>query len=337
MASGIDYQNGIDIRGVASEPVIEEIIFENKTVSEGLVAFETNIKAGTIFTENVNSVTMQPWSVNPTGNEDGTFGLAEVIITPVKVEYYSNFTPDDLRSSRFNRSMKPGAWNDFSDEFGKLVMNGTAKSIASDAESKFWNGATTATKSTVAGLINGTNNDEVGAEEQALVASMPTSLFDSAITRLIYNNSAVGGRNKIVGTTITASNIGDEYAKLYAGISPELLSATAEKAYIYAPRSHKQLINLFNIAQDFRDKFMVDAVADKYFYLGVEIKFVPVAENVLVVALPSQIKWCTDLMNDMNLINIDKYPAPRKDYFYDVVFTIFAHVINQRFITLYVG
>jgi hypothetical protein len=47
----------VDIRGKAYEPVLEELLFENKTISEGLVAFESDVKNETIFTENTNVVT----------------------------------------------------------------------------------------------------------------------------------------------------------------------------------------------------------------------------------------------------------------------------------------
>jgi hypothetical protein len=331
----ISYSQLVTINGVAADPVISEIIFENKTISEGLVSFETGIKAGTIFSENVNTTTMQAWAVNPSAS--GTIGINDVLITPVKVEYLDSFTPNDLRTSRFNRDMKPGAWNDVSDEFAKMILNGVAKSISADAETKFWNGATSATKTAVAALTAGTANNQVGALEKLLVAAMPTTLFDSVVTRAIYNNAAVGGRIKVVGTAaISASTIVAQYQLLYASIVPETLSAADEKPFIYAPRSHKQFINIANVNLTYRDVFSVDMVADKYYYLGVEIKFVPVAENVMFVSLPSNIKWCTDLMEDLNMVVIDKFPQPRKDYFYDVVFTIFAHVTNQRFNTLYV-
>ena len=332
----ISYSSLVEIRGQAVDPIISEIIFENKTISEGLVAFETGIKAGTIFSENSNSVVMQSWAVNPSAS--GTIGINDVLITPVKVEYLDAFTPNDLRTSRFNRDMKPGAWNDVSDEFAKMILNGVAKSISADAENKFWNGATSATKTAVAALTAGTLNTQASTQEKALVAAMPTNLLDSVITRAIYNNAAVGGRIKVVGTAaITASTIVAQYQLLYTSIVAETLSASEEKAFIYAPRSHKQLINIANVNLTYRDVFSVDMVADKYYYLGVEIKFVPIAENVMLVAVPSSIKWCTDLMEDLNMVVIDKYPQPRKDYFYDVVFTIFAHVTNQKFNTLYVG
>ena len=333
--SGITY-TGAQIPTDFKEDIIAEILFRNETVEKGLVSFETGIKAGRIITENINSVTMQAWSVNPTGSEAGAIGLEDTVVTPVKVEFIDKFTPDDLRSTRFNRDMKPGAINDVSDEFNRLVLNGVAPLISLDAENKFWNGSTAATKTAVAALTAGTAQTSVGAAEKVLVAAMPTTLFDSLTTKMIYNKSAVGKRVKVAGTTLSVSNIATEMGKVYDAIPNEVL-AGAEKPYIYAPRSVKKLINNFNLAQTYRDTFTVDLASGKYFYLDVEIVFVPLADNVIVAGVPSNFMWCTDLMDDYANINIAPYPAPRKDYFYDVIFTIFAHVVNQKFNVLYVG
>ena len=62
--------------------IIAEILFRNETVEKNLVAFETGIKAGRIITENINSVTMQAWTVNPTGSEAGAIGLEDTVVTP---------------------------------------------------------------------------------------------------------------------------------------------------------------------------------------------------------------------------------------------------------------
>ena len=316
--------------------IITEILFKNETVEKGLVAFETGIKAGRIITENINSVTMQAWTVNPTGSEAGAIGLEDTVVTPIKVEYIDKFTPDDLRSTRFNRDMAAGAINDVSDEFNRLVLNGVAPLISLDAETKFWNGATTATQATVAGLTPGTLNTEVGTAEQTLVAAMPTTLFDSLTARMIYNKSAVGKRVKVAGATLSATNIATEMGKVYNAIPNEVL-AGADKPLIYAPRSVKKFINNFNLAQTYRDTFTVDLASGKYFYLDVEIVFVPLADNVIVAGVPMNFMWCTDVLDDYANIEIAKYPAPRKDYFYDVIFTVFAHVVNQKFNVLYVG
>jgi hypothetical protein len=316
--------------------IIAEILFRNETVEKNLVAFETGIKAGRIITENINSVTMQAWTVNPTGSEAGAIGLEDTVVTPVKVEFIDKFTPDDLRSTRFNRDMAAGAINDISDEFNRLVLNGVAPLISLDAENKYWNGATAATQTAVAALTAGAGQTAVGAAEKTLVAAMPTTLFDSLTARIIYNKAAVGGRIKVAGTTLSATNIAVEMGKLYNAIPDEVL-AGAEKPLIYAPRGVKKFINNFNLAQTYRDTFTVDLATGKYFYLDVEIVFIPLAANVLIAGVPMNFMWCTDLLDDYSNIEIQKYPAPRKDYFYDVIFTIFAHVVNQKFNVLYVG
>jgi hypothetical protein len=333
--SGITY-TGAEIPTDFKQEVIAEILFRNDTVEKGLVAFETGIKAGRVITENINSVTMQAWSVNPTGSEVGDIGLEDTVVTPVKVEFIDKFTPDDLRSTRFNRDMKAGAINDVSDEFNRLVLNGIAPLISLDAENKFWNGATAATKTAVAALTAGVGQTSVGAAEKTLVAAMPTTLFDSLTAKIIYNKGAVGKRIKVAGATLSSTNIAEEMAKVYNAIPDEVLSG-AEKPLIYAPRNVKKFINNFNLAQDYRDTFTVDLASNKYYYLDVEIVFVPLASNVLLAGVPMNFMWCTDLLDDYADINIAPYPAPRKDYFYDVIFTIFAHVVNQKFNVLYVG
>lgn len=316
--------------------IIAEILFKNETIEKNLVAFETGIKAGRIITENINSVTMQAWSVNPTGTENGAIGLEDTLVTPVKVEYIDKFTPDDLRSTRFNRDMKPGAINDVSDEFNRLVLNGVAPLISLDAEAKFWSGATSDTKLAVASLTAGTLNTAIGATEKTLVASMPTTLFDSLTTKIIYNKGIVGKRIKVAGAVLSATNIAVEMGKIYNAIPGEVLFGI-QKPYIYAPRNVKKFINNFNLAQTYRDTFTVDLATGKYFYLDVEIVFVPLADNVILAGVPMNFMWCTDLLDDYANVNIAPYPAPRKDYFYDVIFTIFAHVVNQKFNVLYVG
>ena len=37
--------NSVDFRGVAAEPIIEELLFENDTIANGLVTFEEDVKA----------------------------------------------------------------------------------------------------------------------------------------------------------------------------------------------------------------------------------------------------------------------------------------------------
>jgi len=339
----INYSS-VDIRGVAADPILAELMFQNQTINEGLVTFEDDVKAETIFTEASAEAVMQQYT-SGAPSPDGELGGFDAVVSPTKVMYYQEFDPDKLRFSRYKRDMPRGAWNVFSNEFERLVIGGVyANKISLDAENKFWTGATQATKDAVAGLTPGTNQNEISAEEQALIASMPTTLFDGVIAKAIYNNSnenqtlQVGGRRKVVGTTITSSNIKDEYDKLYADIDPVNLSTQSDTPYIYAPRGHKQLINIFNNnPANYKDAFDVSDDKSTYYYNGIEIKFVPIPDNTMWFAMKGHTVWCTDLQSDINTINMDKIANNREDMFLKSIFTIKAHVRNQSFNTLYVG
>lgn len=336
--------NVVDIRGKAAEPIIEELLFENKTLSEELVTFEDDVKAETIFTEYTADAVMQAYTCGlpvSAGSMDGF----DVAVTPIKAQYYQEFCPDTLRFSRFKRDMKPGAWNIMSTEFERVVIGGVyAKNISSNVEDLFWNNATAATKAAVAALTPGALQTEVSTEEQALVAGTADGLFDGIVTRMIYNASnatltpSVGGRVKVVGTTITASNIKDEYDKVYAAIPAVTLEGNTTAPFIYAPRSHKQMINIYNNnPANFKDAFSVSDDKTRYFFNGVEIKFVPVPENTMIASKKEHLFWCTDLKSDINQMQIDKIANNREDMFIKNNMTITTHVGNQAFNVLYVG
>jgi hypothetical protein len=324
-----------DLRGKAYEPILEELLFENKTISEALVSFESDVKNESIFTENTNVVAMQAYASGaPTSS--GTFTLVDTLVTPTKVMFYHEFDPNALRPSRFKRTMKPGAWEIASTEFERVVLGAYGKEVSLDAEAKWWTGITSATKTAVAALTPGVGQGSVGAAEQTWAAAQTASLFDGVVAKMIYNNGALGTRVKVLGTTITSSNISAEYAKAYAAL-PAVVLAQTEKPFIYAPYSHKQLINIFNVAATYRDLFAVDIKADKYFYNGIEIKFVPVPENCMIVALPSNLIWATDLVSDINRMEINKIANNREDMFVKHIFTIAAHVARQNTNVLYLG
>jgi hypothetical protein len=97
--------NSVDFRGVAAEPIIEELLFENDTINQGLVTFEEDVKAETIFTEASATATLQQYTSGaPTSA--GSLSAFDVVVTPVKVQAYHTFDPNNLRFSRFKRVKK---------------------------------------------------------------------------------------------------------------------------------------------------------------------------------------------------------------------------------------
>ena len=77
----------IDIRGVAAEEIIEEILFENKTISDNLVTFEDDVKAETIFTEATATATLQAYTCGVPAAA-GSLDLFSTLVTPQKGQFY---------------------------------------------------------------------------------------------------------------------------------------------------------------------------------------------------------------------------------------------------------
>lgn len=335
--------NVVDIKGVAAEPIIEEILFENETLGKDLVALEDDIKAETIFTESTASATLAAWTAGvPTSA--GSLTAFDYAVTPTKGQFYQEFDPNALRFSRFKRDMKPGAWETMSTEFERLLIGGLyAKQVANAMENEFWNGVKSGTKTAVAALTANVAQASVGTEEKAQIAALTAGLTDGVLARMVYNDingsltAGVGTRIKVVGTTVTAANIKAEYDKVFVAIPAAALTG-AVKPTIFAPRSHKQLIIAANnVSTNTVKPFDYDNGYNNIYFNGLKVEFVPIPEKVIVAAIKGHLIWCTDLASDINYLQVDKIAANREDMFIKVNCTIQAHVVNQKFNVLYMG
>lgn len=333
--------NIIDIRGKASENVIAEILFQNKTISEGYVTFEEEVKNEVIFTEGTTSVSMQAYTsgVPTTG---GSLNVFDVSINPAKYMYYQTFDPNTLRPSRFKRDMKAGAWEVLSSEFERVVIGGMyADRISYDAELKFWSGITSAKQSAIAGLTAGTANTSIGADEKTVAAALTAGQIDGVVASMMYNawnstlTAGVGTRIKVDGAVITSANIQDETEKVYKVIPAELL-ASATQPVIYMPHVNKQFINSNNnIVTNYKQAFVVSG--NKYFYNDVEIIFVPIPANVMIAMPKQHVYWVTDLTSDINKVEINKTALNADLMFIKHVGTLACYVANQAYNVLYCG
>ena len=339
--------NKVDIRGVAAEPIIEEILFENLTISKSLVTFETDVKAETIFTEASATATLQQFTCGePTSS--GDLSAFDSVVTPDKGMFYQEFCPDNLRFSRFKRDMAAGAWNNMSSEFERVLIGGIyAKKMSLALEQLFWSGVKATTQTAVAALTAGTANTAVGASEKTLIAGLTPAVgtlqVDGVVAKMIYNDSNVtrtpslGTRIKVAGTTITAANAKAEFDKIYAAIPAEVL-AGSEQPIIYAPKNMMQiLVTANNVVSDFNKPFQINDANTEFRFNGILIEFVPIPSNSVIVALKSHLFWVTDLASDNNTMKIDKIAENREDMFIKSVLSIGAHVANQKFNVLYVG
>lgn len=332
----------VDIRGVAVESILEEVLFANKTISEGYVTFNTDIKAGTIFTEANVAVTAQLYT-GAALSSSGTITTTDRTITPTKLEYKQTFLQEALRSARFNRSMAPGAWNIESDEFASSVLAMVGPKVSADAESIFWGGITAATKSAIAGLTPGAGQLAITAATQTAVAALTSGLVDGVFAKVLYDNAAVGQYVKVTGTTVTAANIATEVGKIFAAIPSQNLLDTTDVTMIYAPRAWKQLVYNANnaVGASQQVNFVIDGSNfndSKVFYNGIEIVFVPTPNNLMAYAQrKSAVSWNTDLVDDVNRFEVGKLVNDGDTQFVRSIYTLAANIGQATTGVLYGG
>lgn len=332
----------VDIRGAAVEPILEEVLFANKTISEGYVTFASDIKAGTIMTETGVDVTAQLYTGSALSSS-GSMTVNDRIITPTKLEYKQTFLQEALRAGRFGRSMNPGAFNIESSEFASVVLAQYAPNVSQDAENIFWGGITSATKSAIAGLTPGAGQGSMTAATQTAVASLTAGLVDGVFSKVLYDNSALGGYIKVTGTTVTASNIAAEIGKIFLAIPAENLEDTVSPTAIYCPRAWKQLCynanNTVGAAQQVNFQISGnDFNSAKVYYNGVELIFVPTPNNLMAYAQrKAAIFFCTDLLDDVNRFIVDKLTADSDVQFVRTIYTLAAHVGQASKGVLYGG
>jgi hypothetical protein len=331
----------VDIRGKATEPILEEVLFANKTVSEGYVTFATDIKAGTIITEAGVDVTAQLYTGSALSSS-GSMNVTDRIVTPIKLEYKQTFLQEALRAGRFGRSMNPGAFNIESSEFASTVLAQYAPNVSQDAENIFWGGITAAQQVSIAALTPGAAQGSMTAATQTAVAALTPGLVNGVFSKVLYDNSALGGYIKVTGTTVTAANIATQVGLIYAKIPAENLADTVSPTAIYCPRAWRQLARIANnsvgAAQQINFEFDSMAADAKCFYNGVEMIFVPTPNDLMAYAQrKAAIYWCTDLTDDINRFVVDKLTADSDVQFVRTIYTLAAHVGQASKGVLYGG
>jgi hypothetical protein len=331
----------VDIRGLAVSPILEQVFFANKTISDGYVTFNDNIKANTIFTEAGVSVTAQLYTGSALANL-GSLNVTDRLISPIKLEYKQTFLQEALRNSRFNTTMKGGAWEIESSEFGSTVLAMVGPAVSQDAENIFWGGITTATKVAIAALVPGAGQGSITAASQTATAALVAGQVDGVFAKVLYDNAAIGGYIKVTGTTVTSANIAAECAKIYSVIPPENLADTVSPVVIYAPRAWKQLIRIANnsVGAAQQVNFLFDSASNdsKCYYNGVEMIFIPAPiANMAYAQRKSAVSWNTDLTDDTLFFQVGKLVADGDTQFVRSIYTLAANVGQANRGVLYGG
>ena len=251
-----------------------------------------------------------------------------------------------LKGTRFERSMKAGAYNVVSDEFDQKVLIQVQPAVGAKLESWVWDGATTATKAAIAALVPGAGQGSISAGAQALVAAMPITLFDSIPATMLFNDSqsktvpgaGLGEYIKVAGTSITTANIVAEYVKKYNGIPDKVLVLTGEDApVIFAPKSHYKMIKSVNRVQGvaLQENFVGNSFNDMYFN-DVKIIFVDLV-GFSIVAQKKNLKLVMDLLSDSSQLIIEKEANASTRRILKLINSMTTWVVKQKYNLLYNG
>jgi hypothetical protein len=333
------------------EEVVAEIYSNSGTFRDNIIDVQQGHKSGTDVYESKATITMTALNtggVVTTGNIN--LGINRTGVPLFTYNYEDTIDDNVLKGTKFEISMKQGAFETISDEFDKKVLIQVAPAIGEDLENKIWNGATAATKALVAALTPGAGQGSISASAQALFAAMPTQLFDSIPAKIIYNNSqaktvpgaGLGDYIKVAGTTVTSVNIAAEYGKIYAGAPEKMLNNTDPnfQPVILAPRGDRQLIKIANnsVGAAQQVNFLVEGsgATEKIYYNGILIDFCPLV-GFRILTAGKFLKLLMDLESDTSSLNIDRMANGAMQRFIKNIGSIATWVTNQRYITLYNG
>ena len=252
-----------------------------------------------------------------------------------------------LKGTRFERSMKAGAYNVVSDEFDQKVLIQVQPAVGAKLESWVWDGATTATKASIAALTPGAGQGSISAGAQALVAAMPVTLFDSIPATMLYNDSqskavpgaGLGDYLKVPSpATITTATIVAEYVKIYNAIPDKVLVMTGDDApIIYAPKAHYKLIKSVNRVQGaaLQENFVGNSFNDMSFN-DVKIIFVDLV-GFSIVAQKKNLKLVMDLLSDSSQLIIEKEANASTRRILKLINSMTTWVVKQKYNVLYNG
>jgi len=332
------------------EQIQQELYAESNTFRDGLIDIQEGHKSGADVYESSATVAVSAFStgaVTATGDIDANVNKTGVALTSFQYEDFID--ENSLKGTRFERSMKAGAFEIMSDEFDQKVLIQVAPAIGEAVENMIWDGATTAQKALIAGLTPGAAQGSISAGAQTLAAAMPTNLVNSLPAVLLHNASnakdtpgaGLGDYRKVLSiATVTSATIAAEYAKMYGAAPSKAVNHSSEPAEIYAPLGDKQLIKIANNAVGAAQQinFLVEGSGDSEVisYNGHKINFVPLV-GFRIFAIPSYLKVLVDLSSDVSTLKIGEVANGAMQRYIKNVQTMACWMVGQKYITLYGG
>ena len=326
--------------------IVQEIYADSPTFRGETIELVEGHKSGLDVYESSAEITFSAANYGPVTADNVNLKAQKSIVNLKTFNVEGIIDESSLKGTRFERSMKAGAYNVVSDEFDQKVLIQVQPAVGAKLESWVWNGATAATKAAIAALVPGAGQGSVSAGAQALVAAMPTTLFDSVPATMLYNDSqskavpgaGLGDYLKVAGTTVTTANIVAEYVKKYNAIPNDVLVMTGDDApVIFAPKAHYKLIKSVNRVQGaaLQENFVGNSFNDMYF-IDVKIIFVDLV-GFSIVAQKKNLKLVMDLLSDSSQLIIEKEANASTRRILKLINSMTTWVVKQKYNVLYNG
>ena len=327
--------------------IVQEIYSDSPTFRGETIEIVEGHKSGMDIYESSAEVTFSAANYGPVTTDNVALKSQKSTVDLKTFNVEGIIDETSLFGTRYEKSMKAGAFEVVSDEFDKKVLIQVQPATSAKLEGNVWNGATTATKVAIAALVPGAGQGSVSAGAQALVAAMPTTLFDSIPATMIYNNSqskavpgaGLGDYLKVASpATVTSASIVAEYVKIYNTIPNDVLVMTGDQApIIYAPKAHYKLIKSVNRVQGaaLQENFVGNSFNDMYFN-DVKIVFVDLV-TFAIVAQKTNLKLVMDLLSDSSQLIIEKEANASTRRIIKLINTMNTWVVRQKWNVLYNG
>ena len=326
--------------------IVQEIYADSPTFRGETIELVEGHKSGLDVYESSAEITFSAANYGPVTADNVALKAQKSIVNLKTFNVEGIIDESSLKGTRFERSMKAGAFNVISDEFDQKVLIQVQPAVGAKLESWVWNGATAATKAAIAALVPGAGQGSVSAGAQTLVAAMPTTLFDSVPATMIYNDSqskavpgaGLGDYLKVAGTTVTSANIVAEYVKRYNAIPNDVLVMTGDDApIIYAPKAEYKLIKSVNRVQGaaLQENFIGNSFNDMYFN-DVKIIFVDLV-GFAIVAQKMNLKLVMDLLSDSSQLIIEKEANASTRRILKLINSMTTWIVKQKYNVLYNG
>lgn len=327
-----------------------EIYSDWGTFRERDIDIQEGHKSGTDVYESKVTVNMKA-ATTAEVTADGTaeYKVDKTPVTNVRVMFSDLIDEETLLDTRFEKSMKAGAFNLVSSEFDNAVLQYITPAISAKMEDALWDGATTAQKAAIAGLTPGAGQGSISAGAQTLAAAMPTNLFNSLPATILYNDSqskttpgaGLGDYKKVLSiATITAATIAAQYQLLFNTLDPKVLADPLNPPCIYAPLAHRQFMRTANnsvgAASNKNFDFVDGTLNSKVYFQGIEVKFKPLV-GFMICADPRYLKLLVDMISDVSSMETGPVANGAQKMWYKNVQSLTTWVTNQRYITLYGG